>query len=734
MDHGYVVRRLDLNKLTRSDGWDCLKSIMGEDVELNAQLFAQVVISNVAGDKGGIYVDGPMALLKALILRVALDHGKDFPPEAKNIESVYSMLQNPGGEEYLDSMFNAEELTEEEMPCLGPYLTFKQGSPNLRGNLITNLSSQLQLFQNKTVCKVLSTDDIDLVLPAQTTCAYYCIFPDSHDTFKFLVSLFFSLLFIKLIAFADDQPERKCPIPVNFLLDEFPSIGKLPDFDKKMATIRKRALNVVMIFQDITQLQHNYEDTWVTLLSNCATFLSLGINDQYTSDMVTKRIGDTTIEAKTEQHASTMADLFTIYRPNSTGEGKRALLSYDELFKLDKDESIILFQNHNPILAMKYPHINHPESKKLRPIDPTKIPSIFNVEAREKLREEEKVRVEKYLKEHPLSEVDRSYAGCCEPEPEQTFIDKLKDDVSIRLKAYMDKASGFEEKYSDDMDKQPGVDDASDDTDSIEEYDEVVEVEEEETIEAHSSGEPQETADTPKEETPCRKEDEEKPSAIPQKEEQKGVNIQSSSSLDTDLFGDDDVGSGTAVKAPVSVPVTVPSVGDEDDEHSPFDTTYEKDAPIKQISEDDDDEESYTSGVESVEDAPDAPWEGPSSNPNTASQKPVEAPVTPPKTTAPTTAPVKAAAPTTAPAKKAAAPTTQGKDASKVPDDMNLKRVEFSDLDPLIVTIKSDYSYTPSKKTSFTNPKQKTVTPSGKPMPNNPGSLPPAKKVRTAEE
>lgn len=425
-DKGYVVRRFDLKNLRKSDGWDVLRTINndeGEDVELLAQLVAQIIITNLVEDTSSIYATGPMSLLKALILRVVLGH--DYPPEKKNIESVYELLQNPAGEDFLDTVFDADTLSEEEKPCLGPYLAFKQGSPNLRGNLVTNLTVQLQLLQNKTVCKVLSTDDIDLLLPAKQPCAYFCLFPDDHDTYKFIVSLFFSMLFIKIINFADNQPNGRCPIPVNFLMDEFPSIGKIPDFDKKMATIRKRAMNVAMIFQDITQLQHNYEDTWVTLLANCSTFLSLGINDEFTSDMVTKRIGETTVEVQTERHDA-VESIFRVFHATSKGEGKRSLLSYDELFRLGVNDCIILFQNHNPIFATKYPHILHPDSKLLRPILPKDIPDINNTEARKKRREAEKVRVEKYLEEHPLDEVDRSYANVCEPEVAPNLMDSIK--------------------------------------------------------------------------------------------------------------------------------------------------------------------------------------------------------------------------------------------------------------------------------------------------------------------
>lgn len=424
-DNGYVVRHFDLNVLKKSDGWDCLKSIQGDDIEVMAQMFANTIMSNLVNDVGSIYGSGPMSLLKACILRVALDDGSSFPPDKKNIESVYAMLQNPEGEAYLDSMFMQASMPPGTEPALGPYLAFKQGSPNLRGNLITNLAVQLQLLQNKLVCQVLSSDDIDMALPAQQPCAYFCGFPDSHDTYRFIVSLFFSMLFIKLIAFADRQPSGRCPVPVNFLLDEFAAIGKIPDFDRKIATVRKRSMNIIMIFQDLTQLQNLYEKSWVTLMENCATFISLGINDQETAGFLNKRIGETTVEVKTVQHEA-IESIFRVYNRNSTGEGKRALLSFDELFRIDRDSCVILHSGHNPIFAHKYPHTLHPAAKKLRPININDIPDITDTSGRTEYREKERAYVEDYLRRHPLSEVDRTYAHLQDPLPDYTVCDELK--------------------------------------------------------------------------------------------------------------------------------------------------------------------------------------------------------------------------------------------------------------------------------------------------------------------
>lgn len=433
-DHGYVVRQLNLKDLEKSDGWDCMKCVRGKNAELVSQLFAHTIIRNLVDNPESIYGTGPLSLLKACILRVVLDD-EMFPGDKKNIQSVYSLINHPNGEEFLDTMFDIACMPDEAAPCVKPYMSFKSASPNLRGNLVTNLSVSLNLLQNELLCKVLSTDDMDLSLPGKQPCAYFCQFPDYHDTYKFIIALFFSMLFIQLTEYADSRPDGLLPVPVNFLLDEFPSIGQIPDFSRKIATVRKRGMNICMIIQDITQLQQErlYKDTWTTIMGNCSTFISLGVNDRETAEWMTKRIGETTVSVETQQHEA-MESVFDIYRRRNTGEGRRALLSYEELFRVDKDDVIILAQRHNPIFAKKFPHNKHPEAKKLRTILPDDIPSIYDAEARKLKREKEDAYISAYLLKYPMNKVNRDYVHMDEPTVPTSFWDELKTNLANWLK------------------------------------------------------------------------------------------------------------------------------------------------------------------------------------------------------------------------------------------------------------------------------------------------------------
>lgn len=410
MNAGYCVRILNLKDLSLSDGWDCLMSVRsGKMIETTAQMFSHIVISNIMDAKTqSIYKDGPKSLLTALILRCLIC--KDVPEEDKNISTVYNYLMHDDAAEFLDAMFDDNKIPADEKACLRPYQAAKSASANLWGNLVTNLTIGLNLLQSEQVCRLLTTDDIDLTLPGQRPCAYFCQFPDSHDTFKFVVALFFSMLFINLVDFADSQDDGKLPVPVNFLMDECASIGIIPDFDRKLATIRKRDMAVAMIWQNVGQLYQNYGDRWETIMANCDTFLSLGINDSQTADMISKRIGDTTVQVETQQHESASKIMSAMNRWSS-GEGRRSLMSYDELFKVGRDECIIIFRGHNPVHALKHPHKLHPDAKYMAKWYIRDKTPIEETEQRKRERIEEKMQLAAYEREHPFKDIDRSYSG-----------------------------------------------------------------------------------------------------------------------------------------------------------------------------------------------------------------------------------------------------------------------------------------------------------------------------------
>ncbi len=390
-DNGYIVKIFDLVHPAKSDGWNMLKEIRGD--ELRAQILANVIINNTGGGDS-VWDNSAESLLKALMLRV--ERGHDFAKNNRqSIGEAYNLIQNPAGESYLDTVFDVNSLTRDEKCCLGPYMTFKQGSDNMRGNIITGLATRLQVFQNEVIREITAKDDIDLVLPAKQPCAYFCIMSDQHSALNFLSSSFFTSLFIDLVEYAD-MNGGVCPVPVNFLLDEFPNIGSIPDFDKKIATVRSRRLNISIIFQGITQLQARYpEGKWVGILGNCDTHLFLGCNEPETAKFISGRTGDATIKVKTEQHEK-IESFFQIGRKHSSGDGKRKIMTEDEVMRVPGNEELIILRGKNVMKAYKYDFSQHPEAKYFSDIRIQDRPDITDVEGRKVFEEQAKKSVEDY--------------------------------------------------------------------------------------------------------------------------------------------------------------------------------------------------------------------------------------------------------------------------------------------------------------------------------------------------
>lgn len=401
-DNGYIVRHLNLKDLEKSDGWHMLGSIGRENLSTNHKIFAQTIVTNMSSDSGSIYASASNSLLCALVLRVILGH--DYPEEKKNIRSVYEMLQNPAGYSYLEGMFDKNALTEEEMPCLKPYMAFKQASENLAANIATHLANGLQLFQDELLCDVLSRDEIDLTLPGKVPCAYFCQFPDSHDTFSFIISLFFSMFFISLMDYADLHTKaRKLDVPVDFLLDEFPSIGIIPEWSTKISVLRKRSINCIMIVQDMTQLQQKYENTWRTIVNNCGTIIALGINEMETAQWISNRIGEISIEVSSTSESRVLGrNHKDLIGRDSVGVGKRSLMSPAEVMKVNADNSIILFTGHNPILACKTPHILFPNSEMLYVTKPDEVINFSDHDAKAFLSHCEDVYRDAFWQSHDM--------------------------------------------------------------------------------------------------------------------------------------------------------------------------------------------------------------------------------------------------------------------------------------------------------------------------------------------
>ena len=357
----YVVKMFNLVQPENSDSWNCLGEVEGQ--ELMAQLFVDVIIKNTSSSKGDHFWDSAeMNLLKALVLYV----DQCFPTGHKNMGQVYKLLTLQSEDE-LNDMFS---VLPKNHPAKAPYALFQQASDTVRSGVIIGLGSRLQVFQSKLIKKITASDEIDLELPGKKPCAYFLITSDQDSTFDFLASLFLSFVFIKLVRYADKNCEDgKLPVPVHILGEELTACGTIPNLSRRLSVIRSRNISMSCVFQNLAGLQNRYPyNLWQEIIGNCDIQLFLGCTDPLTAEFVSNRTGLASVAVTSQAKKLAtfrVTDITPEYRETS-GVGKRPVLTPDEVLRLPLEEALIIVRGMKPLKVNKYDYSLHPDYRLLK--------------------------------------------------------------------------------------------------------------------------------------------------------------------------------------------------------------------------------------------------------------------------------------------------------------------------------------------------------------------------------
>ncbi|EGS5729202.1 type IV secretory system conjugative DNA transfer family protein [Clostridium perfringens] len=348
--NGYTVKAFNINNIPCSDRWNVLQEIKDEQT---ASIFAKSIIENTKdrGEKGDSFWDNHYVnFLKAIALYVRYTEKE----ENQNMAKVYEYITYEEGLEGLKALFDKIDNTH---PAKQAWITFNTatGNEKVAAGVISGLSIKLDTLQIPSFRDLLSGNDIDLTAPGREKCAYFVVVPDTHATFNFLAGLFFTFAFINLIDFADKLGDA-LPYHVNFLLDEFPNIAKIPDFEKKISTVRSRGVSICVIFQTLLQLESRYsKEVASEILGNCDSKVFLGANEIDTATYISKMLDDTTIKVKTK-----IKGAYSFFDDKvSTGVAKRELKKPGEVLKKPRTQSYVLLSGLDPIKALKMDYTKH---------------------------------------------------------------------------------------------------------------------------------------------------------------------------------------------------------------------------------------------------------------------------------------------------------------------------------------------------------------------------------------
>lgn len=370
-DRGYEVRVFNLLEMEHSDRWNCIGE--ADYDERLIPIIAATIINNTSSEKeaGDFWAKAELNLLTALLYYVQNDKdvsGNVLPLSQRRLGRILSLLTDNG----LATIDREIKLLPAGHPAKGPYGLFLQAKENIRSNIVIGLGNRLNVFQDKLVDALTADSTIDLTLPGHRPCAYFCILSAQDHTYAFLSSLFFTMIFSRLEQYARRETEDgKLPVPVNFVLDEFPSIGKLGDFKRSIAFTRGFCMNCIVIVQSIAQLADIYPHReWEEITACCDATICLGVNDTTSAQFISEKCGMTTIRVTNNQQPQTplFSPVANLSRPYSQTRSntQRALMQPDEVLRLDNAKSIVMLRGQLPMLLYKVMPPEFADFKKLR--------------------------------------------------------------------------------------------------------------------------------------------------------------------------------------------------------------------------------------------------------------------------------------------------------------------------------------------------------------------------------
>ncbi len=386
--NGYQVRLLDLANLTAATHFNPLAHIDPDQPDTAIMRLVTNIMDNTdspdtrARQSGsdGFWAKAERSLLTAL---TALVYHTDDHPNLNKVADLALKMEASEEDETMRSdvdilMECAEQLADQVRAnpqewdeearataeglrfAVSQYRPFTQGAGETKKSVIISLGVRLAPMQVGAVRRILESDDIGIDQYAHGgRIAIFLALSDEDPTFNFLAAVFYQCLFDRLMRAARSLPGQTLPRPLHCMLDEFANVGRIPSFERLIATIRSRGISASIIIQNLAQLKTMYKDGWETILGNCDSILFLGGNEQSTTEWISKRLGKATIDTKDRSESKGRSGSTTTnYRRLG-----RELMTPDELGHLDNRECIYMLRGLNPFKSRK----NTPDKPVRRP-------------------------------------------------------------------------------------------------------------------------------------------------------------------------------------------------------------------------------------------------------------------------------------------------------------------------------------------------------------------------------
>jgi type IV secretion system protein VirD4 len=311
-------------------------------------------IASILVDPGGVHdtLDFFQTSAKELVTAIILHILYSAPLDKKNLATVRSAALR--FDETLKEMLKSDH---PEVAQIGHRYVEMEGK--VRDSILATASTCLELYADPIVAKLTARSDFtigDLVCSDAPVSCYLQTPPSDATRLKPLTRLILSQVAQSLMRnIGTDSAGRKKRHKLLYLIDEFPTLGKLGFFAstlRVMAGYGLKAMIIVQSFKDIVEAygQHN------TIVDNCHVIVAFATADNDTA----RKISDMTGRAVEYRQSQNYHFGAWMRGSKSYQEVQRNVLEPGDVRMLPYDEQLIFVTGTKPLRTRKLRYFEEP--------------------------------------------------------------------------------------------------------------------------------------------------------------------------------------------------------------------------------------------------------------------------------------------------------------------------------------------------------------------------------------
>jgi len=296
------------------------------DIEDNARMLASSLILRT-DSSGDFFYNGAETLIARLIVFVCTTMPMGDPE--RNMITVRSLVTLQGRDLMvkLVKVYTSLKASGKRLhPMVVDLMNWLDDNLKSKARSFADIFSFAQqateFLSNIRVAKAFETSNINILeLKTSPTSLYLILDMDKllfvSDNYKPLVRLIITTCMMGASVRAVAQEK------LLFMLDEIAQLGNLQYLPNLLSIYRSKGVVVWTIWQNIAQIQSNYEKEWQTIVGNCDVQQYFGVNDEETAKRVSEAAGQTTIykEAYTTSDSTSKGETYSDSQSRSSGRG-----------------------------------------------------------------------------------------------------------------------------------------------------------------------------------------------------------------------------------------------------------------------------------------------------------------------------------------------------------------------------------------------------------------------------